>query len=341
MKKRIVMISLLVLMIISSLVMPAVLAACEGDTPQYDVTAEIDKTDGVAQGSEVKVYFSLDSFMNFEITNDNPDTDVPSQDGVNALTAFIEYDENVFSDLVITGLNGWSNPTYNTEYNDNGTIRTAIVMDRDDFIHTDHQFLQVTLKVKETAEASTDTEDVTTRVSLKDVKVSNQVNDLSPSNQDTNGEIFSPEIKILPEVVDTTSYVRIMPNMTVAQFKALDLYTECTDFKNANGISLADTDFISTGTTTTNGTETYTIIAVGDINEDGALTITDLSLLKGFIVGLVTTLTDNQKRACDISWDGQLTTLDLSRMKMGIVQLSDFEVDNWKGTGPAVVVPIN
>jgi len=320
--------------------MPAVLA-CAGDTPRYDVTAQIDKTNGVTQGSEVTVYFSLNNFINFEITNDDPNTNVASEDGVNAIAAFIDYDENVFYDPVITGLNGWSDPTYNTEYNDNGTIRMAIVMDRDDFINTNHQFLQVTLKVKETATASTDTEDVTTRVSLKDVKVSNQVNDLSPSNQDENGEIFSPEIKILPAVTDTTTYVRIMPNTTVAQFKALDPYTACTDFKNANGISLADTDFIPTGTTTTDGVETYTIIAVGDINEDGELTITDLSLLKSFIVGLPITLTDNQKRACDVSWDGQLTVLDLSRMKMGIVQLCDFEVDNWKGTGPAVVVPID
>jgi len=317
-------------------------------TPTYTVGVAIDKTGGVGQEKEVTFTFSLANFKSFPATNAT--NGIQPQNGVNTFKASLQYDDNVFYPIDINtsggvstmtsdgnpsimGLNGWLGVTYNPA--DNG--KKTIAMEAPSFISTDQDFLQVTLKVKATATG-------TSTVSLTDMTASDQVNDLTPTNT-----TVSQTITIVNSVADPTDpnyangfggYIRIMPGMTVAEFKKFDGKAAYANFKTEQGTALADTDFIPTGTTASDGQYSYTLIAVGDINSDGKLTVTDLSQIKGFEVGLITTLTDNQKRACDIKWDGKYTVLDRSQMRMMMVNLGDPQITVWSGTGTATCVAV-
>ena len=156
----------------------------------------------------------------------------------------------------------------------------------------------------------------------------------------TGGEI-SETVKIITAVGDATDedkpngfggYIRILPDMKVSEFKAIK--PELTgNMKNTQGTTLGNDDYIPTGATITDGTLSYTIIAVGDVNSDGKLTVTDLSQFKAYFVNLLDTLTDYQKRACDVRWDGKFSIIDLSQLRPLMVGLTDPEFYVWNGTG--------
>jgi len=199
--------------------------------------------------------------------------------------------------------------------------------------------VQITLKVKATAPLGD------TTVSLTNITATDGVNDLVPTNVTA-----SQTIQIINAVSDETTpdspngfggYIRIMPNITVAKFKEFDGKDGFSDFKTEKGADLADTDFVSTGTTASDGTYSYTLIAVGDVNSDGKLTVTDLSQMQGFEVGVITGFTDNQKRALDIRWDGQYGVIDRSLLRMMLIELGDPQINIWSGTGPATCIPVN
>ena len=351
MQKRVMMILILSLIIIFSLIVPTFAAL-----PTYTVDVTVDKSLGVGQEKEVTFYFSIKNFTGFPATNST--NGVSPQNGVDSLRATLNYDDNVFypiaidaggnvttvastGDLSLKPLNSWTGVTYNPDNNGKKTL----VMDCSNFINTDQNFLQVILKVKGTATPGN------TTVSLTDITASDRVNDLVPTNT-----TVSQIVTIVKSADDATDadyskgfggYIRIMPDTTVAEFKKLSGKSGFLNFKTEQGANLTDTDFIPTGATAADGTYSYTLIAVGDINSDGKLTVTDLSQIRSFEVGLIgqppgnyTQLNANQKRACDISWDGKYSILDRSQMKLMMVNLGDPQITVWKGTGNATCVPV-
>ncbi|MCL2860361.1 MAG: cohesin domain-containing protein [Oscillospiraceae bacterium] len=336
MQKRVVMITILSLIMIFSLIVPIFAAL-----PTYTVAVTVDKTMGVGQEKEVTFIFNISNFTGFPSTNSN--NGGSAQNGVNSFKATLNYDDNVFypididangtvttvtstGDLSLKPLNGWTDIKYNP--NNNGSKTLAMVASS--FINTTQDFLQVTLKVKAGATVGN------TTVSLTNMTASDQVNDLVPTNA-----TVSQVVTIVGSASDAIGgYIRIAPNTTVADFKKFNGKASYASFKTEQGKALADTDVIPTGATASDGQYSYTLIAVGDINSDGQLTVTDLSQIKGFEVGLITTLTDNQKRACDIKWDGKYTVLDRSQMRLMLVNLGDPPITVWSGTGTATCIPV-
>lgn len=297
-------------------------------TPTFTMTCEIDKVYGVAQTKEVTVYFGVKDFRNFEnsITK-----------GINVLQGVLVFDENVFEPITINltdegyyaGIatktykgkaamvtqNSWSSLVYNPE-------TRKFVIENSNYINTDMGVLAVTFKVKANAPIGN------TTITLKDVIASDRKQDIYPQNKDINVSI---------ETTEGTSgtingkYIRILPDTTVKDFKAL--HTTLNVVKNSAGTTLVDTDLVPTGATTADSEHEYTIIAVGDLNSDGKLTATDLSQLKSYSVGLFKTLNDNQKRAADIKWDAKFSAVDLSQMKMLMIDLGDPRIAVWYGSG--------
>lgn len=299
---------------------------------------------GVARTKEVIFIFSVKDFQNFANQSDG------GKDGINVLRTTLEYDENVFEPIEINTTNtgnfngiktvnskgekallakgNWSGLTYNPE-----TKRLVVEAGR--FVNFEDEVLQISLKVKPTAPLGNST------LTLSKIEGSDEKKDIYPSS-------VSKTVEIINSVADATDadpangfggYIRILPDMKVSEFKAMRPLLTGT-MKNTQNTTLGSDDYVPTGATISDGTLSYTIIAVGDLNSDGKLTATDLSKMKAYEVQLLTTLTDHEKRACDIRWDAKMTTVDRSQLRVLMTGLGDPKFYEWKGTGTATCVPV-
>lgn len=337
MKKGLV-IPILILIMIFSLVVPVFAAL-----PTYVVTGQMDKIYGVGKTKEVTFTFSVKDFVGFPYSG--------GKDGINTFKAVLDFNDAVFEPIeinltqegnyngiktvtstgakAIESLNNWAGLTYNPE-------NKRLVIEAPNFVKTEQDILRITLKVKANAPTGN------TTVTLKEILASDQVRDLPPSN----GTV-SLTVDVIDSIGEATDpdyangfggYIRILPETKVSEFKVAKI--NFTQFKNEQGTTLAETDFIPTGTSATDGTYSYTLIAVGDVNSDGKATVTDLSQIKAFEVGLLTTLTANQKRAADIKWDAKYSVVDRSQLRILLVRLGDPKITIWYGTGNATCVPV-
>ena len=319
-------------------------------TPTFTATAETaadsaGKIQTVGQAKEVTVYFGVKDFKNFESSK---------KKGINVFRAALDYDENVFEGIEISlnsnnsfagfitktksgedpmvAQNSWTSPTYNPE-------NKELVLDNSKFINEKQHVVKVTLKVKANAPKGN------TNISLKDIEASDSAIDIYPSN---SGQKVSAPVEVVGgvgPVVDFdpengTARIRILPDTTVAELKALVPEYKEHNVKNSAGTVLADTDLVPTGATTTDGNYTYSIIAVGDLNSDGKMSAVDLSQISEFSSGNLKTLNDDQKRAADVKWDAKFTATDVSQSKSLVVGLGDPRADVWYGTGEATSTPV-
>jgi len=307
------------------------------------------KETGVAQTKEITLMYSVKDFQNFANQSDG------GKNGINTIKIVLDYDQNVFEPIeinttnegmyngiatttkdgekAIKALGNWGGLTYNPE-----TKRiVADVGQTDKFVNFEDLVLQITLKVKATAAVGS------TTITLKEIEASDQVKEIKPT-----GESVSKTVEIIKAIGDATDadpangfggYIRILPDMKVSEFKAIKTELDGV-MKNTQGTSLSDEDYIPTGATIMGGELSYTIIAVGDLNSDGKLTVTDLSQMKAYFVGLLSTLTDHQKRACDIKWDAKFNITDLSQIRPLLVGFADPKFYEWRGTGNATCVPV-
>ena len=70
----------------------------------------------------------------------------------------------------------------------------------------------------------------------------------------------------------------------------------------------------------------YALGGRGDLNGDGAVDYTDVHMLKGHLIDLERLATDRQSRA-DMDLDGQLTVTDLSLLIWKIEKKLDYQVE--------------
>lgn len=143
--------------------------------------------------------------------------------------------------------------------------------------------------------------------------------------------------------VDNIIY-QVTPDTTVAEFKE-NIITNATTIilKNKDGIELTDTDLVGTEATleisldvpneepdgepeTITLKETFKIQITCDINGDGKLSLTDLSILKQYIMGEIS-LDGLFMEVADLNGDGKITLTDLSLMKQQIVNGEEEEVE--------------
>jgi len=86
-------------------------------------------------------------------------------------------------------------------------------------------------------------------------------------------------------------------------------------------------DTLATGTVLTAGTgealQTLTVIVTGDLNGDGAVTITDMLMIKSSILGQE--LPDTAAAAGDINYDGAVTVTDFLRVKACLLGMGQIE----------------
>ncbi len=95
----------------------------------------------------------------------------------------------------------------------------------------------------------------------------------------------------------------------------------------------ASAETVATGTVLTYGEQTLTAIVTGDLNGDGALTITDMLMLKSAVLG--ETLSQTAAAAGDLNHDGNVSVTDFLKAKACLLSLDRLET---AGTGNLTLV---
>ena len=119
------------------------------------------------------------------------------------------------------------------------------------------------------------------------------------------------------------SYVtKVSPNTSVDTFLS-DINTNgTTKVFDAQGNEITGSTLVGTGSKLEvefNGTKhEYVIVVRGDIDGNGKITVTDLSMLNQHIVRRIT-LTGAREKAADIEYSGRITVTDLSMMNQALV----------------------
>lgn len=80
-------------------------------------------------------------------------------------------------------------------------------------------------------------------------------------------------------------------------------------------------------------THTLTVIVTGDLNGDGAVTITDMLMLKSNLLGK--SLSDTAKAAGDVNYDGNVSITDFLRIKSELLGLEKITAGRKTGAVPA------
>jgi len=99
---------------------------------------------------------------------------------------------------------------------------------------------------------------------------------------------------------------------------------------------------LTTGTTLSSGEHALTVIVTGDLNGDGAVTITDMLMQKSAILG--DELSATATAAGDINYDGGITITDFLQVKSALIGLSsitDSTQQNVAAAGPVILLTPN
>ena len=80
---------------------------------------------------------------------------------------------------------------------------------------------------------------------------------------------------------------------------------------------------ITTGSKVQVGNKEYTLIVIGDTDQNGKITVTDLAQLKLHYIKKEI-LTDIRLKAADVNGDGKVSITDLAQIKLVLVDL--FEI---------------
>lgn len=111
------------------------------------------------------------------------------QSGINTIEAVLDYDEDVFEQVIPTnfaGLNNWS-ITYNNEEGENKGKFVAVIVQEG--VTSNQSIGTLTLKVKEGIE------DVSTKVTFRDIKTNDGTDEVTVQNQTVTLNIQNPVIE--------------------------------------------------------------------------------------------------------------------------------------------------
>ena len=141
-----------------------------------------------------------------------------------------------------------------------------------------------------------------------------------PNNPDQLEEITSNKYQIQEKYIS-----RIAPNTTVSQFKQNVKTTQKMVFIDPQGKTLGDDDLITTDTILKLGDNSqYTLIAIGDVDCDGEITINDLAKIKLHIIE-IQLLEGTRLQAADLDNDGEVTINDLAQVKLVLIDLMEIK----------------
>ncbi len=267
---------------------------------------------------EVEITLKLDEYQDIK-------------NGINAYKAILEYDESIFEEVVEKDFickNNWEMLKYNKETKEFVAIKKV-------GSKVPEEVASINLKVKEEVEpkqTEVKTKDIVTSDGKRDINVDEaKVTINIIKEQDTKPE--EPEVPVEQEKITSTKYKiekehisRIIPNTTVSEFKqnvTLENVTTVPEmvFTDENGNYLQEESMITTGTKLKVGkTLQFTLIVIGDVDGDSAITINDMAKVKLHLINKKL-LTGIELKASDMDDDKDITINDLAQMKLILIGL--------------------
>ena len=250
---------------------------------------------------------------------------------VDSIIALIEYDKNIFEDIVEDDLvpaNKWNYPIFNAE-------DAILFIEKIGGTTQDETIMSIVLKVKENIETTS------TIIKLSDLEIAGLGEDL---NFDKTVEIKIGEDPIEPaEKLYLSSETYKIGNEDIKNYEEGDKYisrVEKETTKQAfisnldtngtirvikeDGSELGENELVGTGMTleVTKDEEKIElkIAVMGDLSGEGKVTATDLSTLNQTILKLVT-LENEYKIAADLDENDNLTATDLSTLNQMVLKL--------------------
>lgn len=266
---------------------------------------------------ELTITFSLDKYNEIE-------------KGINAYKATLVYDKNIFEEVLekdFKNQNYWEQLKYNKETGEFVAIKKAGSITPEDIV-------KINLKAKSELKAGK-TEIKITDVVSSEGKADIQINEAKveinimedqeeipdiPEKPDKPDKITSEKYKIEENYI-----LRILPETTIKQFKENVTTENEMTFVDKEGNTMKDTDSISTGVKVTVGENLqYTLIVIGDIDQDTKITINDLAKLKLHLIESEP-LTGMELKAAYIDKDNEVTVNDLAQLKLILVGLLNLQ----------------
>lgn len=250
---------------------------------------------------------------------------------VDSVIALIEYDKNIFEDIVednIEPANKWSYPIFNEE-------DAILFIEKTGGTTQDETMMSITLKVKENIETTS------TIIKLSDLEIGGLGEDLK---FDKTVEIKIGEDKMEPtEKLYLSSETYKIGNEDIKNYEDGDKYISRVEKETTrqafinnldtngtirvikeDGSELGENELVGTGMTleVTKDEEKIElkIAVMGDLSGDGKVTATDLSTLNQTILRLVT-LENEYKIAADLDENDTLTATDLSTLNQMVLKL--------------------
>ena len=253
--------------------------------------------------------------------------------GINAYKATLVYDKNIFEEVTeqnFTSQNDWEQLKYNKETGEFVAIKKAGSITPEDIV-------KINLKAKNELKAGK-TEIKITDVVSSEGKADIQVNEAkvevdiieeqeeipdipeNPDKPDKPDKITSEKYKIEKDYI-----LRILPETTIKQFKENVTTENEMTFVDKEGNTMKDNDIISTGVKIKVGkTLQYTLIVIGDIDQDTKITINDLAKLKLHLIESEL-LTGMELKAAYIDDDDEITINDLAQLKLILIGLLNLQ----------------
>ena len=150
--------------------------------------------------------------------------------------------------------------------------------------------------------------------------------------KDIAGNETKVEIKVEIEEIYSEKYeidnenryiLRVLPETTVNVFKTNISVKGTYKIVNSNGKEINGEEYITTGSKLiTEDNKEYRISVIGDLNQSGTITLTDISMQRKHILEL-DILENEIYQAGDINKDGKITLDDLSKMRKIILGIED------------------
>ena len=181
---------------------------------------------------------------------------------------------------------------------------------------------KIELKVKENIDIPKDI-----LFKVKEVEASNGEVDIKANDAQITLHIeekIEDEAKITSEkyVIDEEFISRILSNTTVSEFKE---NVECNReiiITDKDGNELDEDYVIGTGMTLKADTLEFKLVVIGDINEDGRISVTDIAQLKLHYIEQEI-LTEMNLMAADINGDGKISISDVAELKLIYIGLEE------------------
>ncbi len=257
----------------------------------------------VLKSSKTELYPGDEFEVDVDIQNLNVDK------GLIAFSGQLEYDVDKLEKISVHSNKGSWNESVMSDKS------FKFVTDSESLIKEDGNVLTIKFRVKDTL----------TEATLTDIKVKNII--ASNGIKDIPSDAVQITLKIKKRITEITSdlytveegYItRIPEGTTVAEFKEHINPKEGIVVTNKLGEELTEETIIATGMKLKAEELEFELVVIGDVNESGGVTTTDLAQLKLHYIG-EEILTGARFKAADIDGNNKITITDLAKLKLMLI----------------------